>query len=812
MMPGPVGRAVRGGLARKRVQTIAIGLVLLVSTVASVLALALLADSNAPFNKAFTVQHGADVAVTADPARATASQLAATKRLPGVTAASGPFATVTVSGTTSKSSGSLPLPALTLAGRSSPGGPVDDVVLQSGHWANGPGQLVLDTQLTGGLPPFPLGTKITVDTGYSHYAHVATLTLVGTAASVTGSSGGWVTPGEIVTLAAAAHAPASTQMLYRFAHASDAKAIAADVRSVTAALPPGAVAGTQSWLAADIAETGNIKAFVPFLIAFGVIGLAMSVLIVTNVVSGAVVAGYRRIGVLKSIGFTPGQIVSAYTGQAAMPAIIGCVGGVVLGDVLAKPVLSKAATVYGVGSLRVPTWVDVVVPVAMCLLVGIAAALPALRAGRLSAVQAIATGRAPATGRGYAAHRLFGRLALPRPVTIGIAAPFARPARTALTLTAILLGATVVTFAVGLTSSLNFVVAGLERSRAVPIQVAVGPGGPLGPHIKIKPGGISGSGSGGRQPSSTARRAIEDALRTQPGTLRYTEEAGLEVSVAGLAQRVDLNAFRGNASWTGYALISGHWYNGADQVVVATHFLTETGKSIGDEVTIFANGKPVHVRIVGEVFATRNTGLFMITDWKTVASALDGTRTASEVGPQQFDVGLKPGVPADAYARSLQAKLGQDYFVLVNNRSSDVADLMISLIATLTALLIIVAGLGVLNTIVLHTRERVHDLGVFKAIGMTPRQTIAMVVCWVAGTGLVASVIAVPLGIALHGYVLPAMARSVDLGLPASFLNVYHGGELVLLALTGIAIAVAGALLPATWAAATPTATALHAE
>ena len=60
------------------------------------------------------------------------------------------------------------------------------------------------------------------------------------------------------------------------------------------------------------------------------------------------------------------------------------------------------------------------------------------------------------------------------------------------------------------------------------------------------------------------------------------------------------------------------------------------------------------------------------------------------------------------------------------------------------------AGLGVLNTVVLNTRDRVHDLGVFKAIGMTPRQIIAMVVCWVAGTGLVAGLIALPAGIALH--------------------------------------------------------------
>jgi hypothetical protein len=95
----------------------------------------------------------------------------------------------------------------------------------------------------------------------------------------------------------------------------------------------------------------------------------------------------------------------------------------------------------------------------------------------------------------------------------------------------------------------------------------------------------------------------------------------------------------------------------------------------------------------------------------------------------------------------------------------------------------------------------VHDLGVFKALGMTPRQTIAMVMCWVAGTGLVAGPIAVPAGVALHRYVLPVMASSANLGLPASFLNVYHGWELVALGLAGVTIAVAGALLPAGWAA-----------
>jgi putative ABC transport system permease protein len=82
----------------------------------------------------------------------------------------------------------------------------------------------------------------------------------------------------------------------------------------------------------------------------------------------------------------------------------------------------------------------------------------------------------------------------------------------------------------------------------------------------------------------------------------------------------------------------------------------------------------------------------------------------------------------------------------------------------------------------------------------------------VAGIGLVAGVIAVPAGIALHHYVLPVMAAAANTGLPASILRVYGAGQVAVLALAGLVIAVAGALLPASWAAGTRTATALRAE
>jgi putative ABC transport system permease protein len=195
----------------------------------------------------------------------------------------------------------------------------------------------------------------------------------------------------------------------------------------------------------------------------------------------------------------------------------------------------------------------------------------------------------------------------------------------------------------------------------------------------------------------------------------------------------------------------------------------------------------------------------MLTSFATLAGVDPG------LTPQRYDVGLKPGTSAQAYANALGPALGPNYDVGLNGTDTVFVSL-IGLITALTLLLMIVAGLGVLNTVVLQIRERVHDLGVFKAVGMTPRQTLAMVVSSVTGIGLVAGLIAIPAGLAVHGYVLPVMGHAAQTDIPPSLLNVYRPWELVLLALSGLGIAAAGALAPASWAARSRTALALRAE
>ena len=793
----PVVRAAAGGISHRRVQASVIAVVLLISSMAGMLAAALVVDSDGPFDRAFAAQRGAHLTVTVDPARTTAAQLAATTRLPPVTAAAGPFAEVAIRASVPGGRrGGEPLPFTeTVAGRATPDGPVDDVTVRSGHWPRQAGQIVLGSTWPGAAQFVPLGATVTVTGVPGNPA----LTVVGFATSVTESADGWVLPAEIARLRGP-DAPASTQLLYRFRAASTAGQVGADAAAVSAALPAGSVTRTQSYLTIKSAEQSSIAPFLPFIIAFGVIGLALSLLIVTSVVSGAVVAGYSRIGVLKSIGFTPGQVVAVYAIQALIPAAAGCLAGAVLGVLVAgRLVLAEAAAAFGVGTLGgLPAWLAAGLPAALWALTGLAALPPALRAGRLTSVAAVAAGQAPRSGRGRVAYRLAGRLPLPRPVTAGLAAPFARPARTAVMLIVVLLGATAVTFGAGLSTSLPRIENGLSLVQTWQDFVSTPPtGNPRGPQPHwLAP-----------RPFTVGQQAIaEAAIRRQPDTLHYAALAQVQVTVPGLVQKVPVTAFRGDASWIGYPMVSGHWYTGPGQADVPLGFLTATRTKIGDTVTITLAGQRILIRIAGEVFDTDNDGLTVLTSLQTL------TRAEPGLAPDMYAIGVRPGTNPFAYSHEIGADLPDGFSTGQRDTTGSPFPYVIILAGTLVLLLAIAAALGVVNTVVLQTRERVHDLGVFKALGMTPRQGLAMVVGWVAGTGLAAGVMAVPAGITLHRYLIPRMAFFAGNGTPHSFLDVYSAREIAALALAGLVIAAAGALLPAGWAIRIPAASALRAE
>jgi putative ABC transport system permease protein len=407
-----------------------------------------------------------------------------------------------------------------------------------------------------------------------------------------------------------------------------------------------------------------------------------------------------------------------------------------------------------------------------------------------------------------------GKLALPPPVTAGLAAPLARPARSAVTLAAITFGLTAVVLATGLDTSL----------------AKISHGGDQWHHaVVIWPG----NGPAAQAFTPSQQQAIAAALATQPGTASYSAMAttppaplrqatsssssSWDASVAGgVGQHVPITAIQGDAARLGWDITSGTWYHGSGQVVGNTAYPATAGLTIGQVLRITVGGTTATATITGTVYAPGDIVGALLTSWQTL-------RGAAGLTVRQYIVALQPGAKLPAYTSALGKTLGHGYDVeiITPGQSGSVGlfgDIDTSLIQLLTILVAVLAGLGVLNATLMLTRERVHDLGVYKAVGMTPRQTITMVTCWAIAPAIAAAIIALPAGMALQNAVMHAIVsdqagqpRNLSTP-PGSFVHVYTVGGLTLLALTGLVIAIIGALGPATWAATARTTTALHAE
>jgi len=358
-----LGGIVRAGVKRRRVQTVVTFLAVAMAVTATVLGASLLVASSGPFDHAFAVQHGAHLTAQFDSSKATPEQLATSANAVGVADAAGPFSTVTVTPSSGAGTdappgtppGGFELAPMTLVGRSEPDGAIDDIALLSGTWATEPGQIVVTEN-------FPLAVGRTID--LADLPGSPTLTIVGIARSVSETADGWVAPATVADLAGPGSSP-GYEMLYRFEHAGTTEEMTANQASIVASVPADALVGARSWLDVRQSSDRNTGVFVPFLVTFGVLGIVMSILIVGSIISGAVGVGLRRIGILKAVGFTPGQIVRAYVVQALMPAGAATAVGVVAGNALTVPVLSATEQVYGTTTSAISPLLDIAVAVGM---------------------------------------------------------------------------------------------------------------------------------------------------------------------------------------------------------------------------------------------------------------------------------------------------------------------------------------------------------------------------------------------------------------------------------------------------------------
>jgi putative ABC transport system permease protein len=194
-----------------------------------------------------------------------------------------------------------------------------------------------------------------------------------------------------------------------------------------------------------------------------------------------------------------------------------------------------------------------------------------------------------------------------------------------------------------------------------------------------------------------------------------------------------------------------------EEAVAGQGFLDLMHVRVGSWINPTIDGVPVILHIVGRTIEPDNDG-------DVVDFGLDALPAASAAAPMFYSLVLKPGVdPAAARASLLRASGNRLDIQLEVNPAARLGVVRV-VIAVAVVILALIAMANLLTATDVGLRDHVHEAGILKAMGLTPRQVMATLVVSttiVTAIGVVAGVAA---GLAAAPRLINAQGRASGIG------------------------------------------------
>lgn len=499
--------------------------------------------------------------------------------------------------------------------------------------------------------------------------------------------------------------------------------------------------------------TSALKFMNYFLLAFGAIALLVGTFIIYNTFSMIVAQRLRELALLRAIGASRGQVGRSVVTEALVVGVLGSVIGIAAGVALAyglRAMLNAFDVGLPSGSLQLAPRTVIVAVVIGVLVTVVSAYAPARRAAKIPPVAAMREEHASAgdslrvrtlvgavfgligvvllvagsqgTGGGAAATVgigaaalilavLFAAPALSRPVVGALGAVFARPfgsvgrlartnavrnpRRTAATAFALTLGLMLVTVIGVFGSSAKASVDELVDSGVSADYILTGP-----PQIGV-PVGVGAA--------VAEVPGVASAVGLHAMSVKIDDEEEFGTGIGGqLDGVVDYDVREGSASLDG------------DVVVASESFAAEKGWTLGSQVTMTnSDGVVVTVPVTGILADNQLLG-----EWFTSESVYEQLVPAIMRADLAVLVQAAPGTDVAALRGELEKASDPFLVVQVKDREEfkgeqgQQINTLLAVLYGLLALAVVIAILGIVNTLALSVVERRREIGMLRAVGM----------------------------------------------------------------------------------------------
>jgi putative ABC transport system permease protein len=447
------------------------------------------------------------------------------------------------------------------------------------------------------------------------------------------------------------------------------------------------------------------------MLAFAIMALLLSAILVANSLTAMLARQVREIGVMKTIGATSGQIGGLYA------ALVGLLGLTALA--LAVPASIHGARAFSAriaamlnlerADVSIPGWVFGALVLAGILVPLAVAAVPIRRASRITVRQAI-------DDHGVSTDRPRSRLAA---LPMALRNPLRRPARLALTLGLLSAGGAMFMTALNVKLGWEANVAKVYETRSYDVEVLLQAPAPeaLAGRLRSLPG-VREAEAWGYGPAAFSRPGELDVVRTYPDR----SHGSLWVM-----------APPPGSTLLHLPVKAGRWIEEGDRdAVVLNHSAAAQVPrlAVGDAVLLSLDGPPASYRIAGVVedigspaAVYASTGLFARATGTERAARMFRMATAARTPRERTEVVRRIEQELLAAGAAVEA------VVPLAELRTAIGDHVLILVQTLLAMAIVLAVVGALglgSAMGVGVVERTRELGVMKTLGATPRRIVWM--------------------------------------------------------------------------------------
>jgi putative ABC transport system permease protein len=455
-----------------------------------------------------------------------------------------------------------------------------------------------------------------------------------------------------------------------------------------------AVQRYSTWQQVKQSMASNDRLLGLLLALFGIIALVAAPCAIANVTAGRVLVQRQDIAMLKALGFTPGQVVRMLLAEQTLLGAAGAGLGVIVAKVATSPEFIRPpdGTTVSLGPLS-GSWIALIA-VGAVLTVAVATIIPAWRAGQVSPVAAVQ----PSPPRGHLS--LVARLGLlvhlPAALVLGARDSLTRRLPAALTVVGLAIPMVMITIALTCWSTID----GFSHD---PGRIG------LAAMVRVSQGG------------SLDARQTTDLIARDDQVLAWYPGAEFDTLLPGDNGTFTARAMGTSARPYPFQPVQGRLYHAANEAVAGQGFLDLMHIKVGAWILPTIDGVPVPLHIVGRTIEPDNNG-------DVLDFGLDALPAAEAASPPFYSLVLKPGVSPAAARAYLEAASHDQLDVQVMANPASQLRIMLVVIAVSVVILAVIALANLLTATVVGQRDHLHEVGVLKAMGLTPRQVIATLV------------------------------------------------------------------------------------